>query len=88
MSETREMEKAMTVDEIAKEIRKLPIHEQLILLETLSQAIREKVQRRLEKAETPLEEVDTHAEFREAWNDALTGNTRPVSELWAALDAE
>jgi hypothetical protein len=26
--------------------------------------------------------------FREAWRDALSGNTMPLSELWEGIDAE
>jgi hypothetical protein len=28
------------------------------------------------------------AGLRESWHQAMTGNTRPVSELWDALDAD
>lgn len=27
-------------------------------------------------------------DFREAWHDAMTGNTRPVSELWDELEKD
>ncbi len=33
-------------------------------------------------------EPDPVEGFRQAWHDALTGNVHPISELWAALDAE
>ena len=26
------------------------------------------------------------SEFRQTWHDAMTGNTRPVNELWDALE--
>lgn len=26
--------------------------------------------------------------FRQAWQEAMTGQTRPISELWERLDAE
>jgi len=28
------------------------------------------------------------ASFRQGWKEALSGNTRPVSELWEGIDAE
>jgi len=28
------------------------------------------------------------ASFRRGWQEALTGETRPVSELWEGIDAE
>jgi hypothetical protein len=28
------------------------------------------------------------ASFRQCWKEALSGNTRPVSELWEGIDAE
>ena len=28
------------------------------------------------------------ASFRQGWQEAVTGQTRPVSELWEGLDAE
>jgi len=30
--------------------------------------------------------VDHSDDLRQAWHDVATGNTRPVSELWDALD--
>jgi hypothetical protein len=32
--------------------------------------------------------VDLEANFREAWHQAMTGQTRPIEELWAELDRE
>ncbi len=34
------------------------------------------------------DEPDPVEGFRQAWHDAMTGNVHPISELWAALDAE
>jgi len=28
------------------------------------------------------------AEFRQAWHDVMTGNVRPISELWDALEED
>lgn len=28
------------------------------------------------------------ASFRQGWKEAITGDTRPVSELWNGIDAE
>lgn len=28
------------------------------------------------------------ASFRQGWQEAMTGQTRPVSELWEGIDAE
>jgi len=28
------------------------------------------------------------ASFRQGWQEAMTGQTRPVSELWESIDAE
>jgi len=28
------------------------------------------------------------ASFRQGWKEAMTGQTRPVSELWEGIDAE
>jgi len=32
--------------------------------------------------------IDLEANFREAWHQAMTGQTRPIEELWAELDRE
>jgi hypothetical protein len=32
--------------------------------------------------------VDLEANFREAWHQAMTGQVRPIEELWAELDRE
>ena len=34
------------------------------------------------------EEVDLEADFREAWHDAMTGNTRPFDEVLAEVRRE
>jgi hypothetical protein len=28
------------------------------------------------------------ASFRQGWQEAMTGQTRPISELWESIDAE
>ncbi len=33
------------------------------------------------------EEIDVEADFRQAWHEAMTGQTRPVGELLAELEA-
>lgn len=32
------------------------------------------------------EEIDPIESFRQGWHDVMTGNIRPLSELWDALD--
>lgn len=32
------------------------------------------------------DEFDIEASFRQGWHEAMTGQTRPISELWDALD--
>ena len=34
------------------------------------------------------DDLDLIAELRQAWHDAMTGNTRPISDLWDELDDE
>jgi hypothetical protein len=34
------------------------------------------------------DEIDPIVSFRQGWHDAMTGNIRPLSELWDALDEE
>lgn len=61
--------------QIEQEVEKIPL-EFLPSLLKMMQAFRESVT--LPAAE------DT---FREAWKEARTGQTRPVSELWDGIDA-
>jgi len=34
------------------------------------------------------EDEDILANFRQGWHEAMTGNTRPLSELWDDIDDE
>lgn len=74
----------MTVQEWSKQLVKLPLDERLQLLEVLTHSIRETL--REEEAEE--EDIDIHAEFREAWREAMEGKTHPISTLWDELDEE
>ena len=41
-----------------------------------------------ERARRVLADDDTAANFRRGWEEALSGNTHPIDELWDDVDAE
>ncbi|HVU13104.1 MAG TPA: hypothetical protein VHD90_17620, partial [Phototrophicaceae bacterium] len=59
----------MTVQELSEQLVRLPLDERLELLEVLTHSIRET----LREEEAEAEVVDIHAEFRQAWREAMEG---------------
>lgn len=66
----------------------LSLAEQLELLKTLSVMIQ---QSHALETETSTSEVDTEfsaASFQQSWEQAITGQTLPLSQLWEGIDVE
>ncbi|MGG6264573.1 hypothetical protein ACQ4M3_27000 [Leptolyngbya sp. AN03gr2] len=66
----------------------LPFEEQLELLKTLSIVIQETHAR-----ENQSSEVEDHTgfsadSFRKSWQQAMTGQTIPLSQLWEGIDVD
>ena len=72
-----------TLDPVNDEIRQFHI-KQIVILDKESVL----PQQLSVLLDTYIEDNDTAAGFREGWEEALAGNTRPVSELWGDIDAE
>jgi hypothetical protein len=69
-----------TVDPVTEDVSHLAIKE-LVVLGELDPGNRTALEDYVNRS-------DTEASFRRAWRDMLTGNTRPISELWDELDAD
>ena len=63
-------------EQLVREIEEMPEEYLPILLEMV----------RLFRESVTLKPAE--ASFRRGWKEALTGETRPVSELWEGMDAE
>jgi len=60
------------------------VEEILRLAERLTPEERSKVAQLLTQHEQiEADENDTEANFRRGWHEAITGQTRPISELWS-----
>jgi hypothetical protein len=67
--------------------RSLSFTEQLELLKTLSTIIQQT--HSLENQVMPEADIDFSAEsFRTSWQQAVTGQTLPLSQLWEGLDVD
>lgn len=69
----------MTLQEIVEQIAQLSLEDQSELMEILKQ--------RFPEADED-EAVDIHAEFRQAWREAMAGEEIPLSDLWKAVNDE
>jgi hypothetical protein len=68
--------------------RTLPLAEQLELLKTLSAIIQSTHSRETQTATTEEDTDFSAASFRKSWEQAITGETLPLAQIWEGIDVE
>jgi hypothetical protein len=73
----------ITIESLIKAITPLDLSEQILLRDFLDTQI---TQAQLSNENIVLKPAKEC--FRQGWQDAMTGNIQPISELWEGIDAE
>lgn len=73
----------ITIESLAEAITSLELSDKIRLRDLLDTQI---AQLKLSNQDIVLEPATEC--FRQGWQDAMTGNIKPISELWEGIDAE
>ncbi|MDB9428916.1 hypothetical protein PN482_08380 [Microcystis aeruginosa CS-555/01A07] len=73
----------ITIESLTEAITTLDLSEQILLRDFLDTQI---TQAQLSNENIELKPAKEC--FRQGWQDAMTGNIQPISELWEGIDAE